>query len=257
MAMRSPPEEPAVEVVRAESARFRHPLLMIHGLWTGGWIWRGLAGYLAHRGWDAWLPSSCGADLESRRAGLVELALDFGAPPVLVSHDAGFATAIEVADTLAAPAVVMIAPLVHGGLDSVLSGFAWWAARLGARTVPPPRGRAAETYLTGSVEHDAAGRLVPDSGSFYRAAFTAADGSVRITRPGIVVASANDPVTSAAAAEQLATRTGLHFDLHESAGHFPMLERGFERLGDRLHRWLVHTLGEELLVMLDDEEDPT
>ncbi len=77
-----------VDVVRAESSRFRHPLLMLHGLWTGAWIWRDFAAYLAHRGWDAFAPSFLtdvvARDASERLRMLEEIARTLPAPPIVV-----------------------------------------------------------------------------------------------------------------------------------------------------------------------------
>jgi pimeloyl-ACP methyl ester carboxylesterase len=245
MAMTSAPESHAVEVIRAESGRFRHPLLMIHGAWTGGWIWTGLAGYLAHRGWDCWVPTASRATRDARRSALLEIARDLPAPPVLVTHDAGCATALDVAEALAVPAVVAIAPLCR---DVVSTGIAAWIASVATSSVPPPQGDA----LSGLTK-DAADRLVPESRSFYRSALAAAQRPTPTTQPRLVVATTDDRLTPPQLAEDFARRSESTFDLYESAGHFPMLETGFERLGDRVHRWIVRTLGERLLAFVDDE----
>lgn len=248
--MNSSAEALAVEVIRAESGRFRHPLLMLHGAWTGGWIWAGLAAYLAHRGWDAWLPTTSGASPETRCAALVELARDLPAAPILVAHDAGLATAIDVAAVLSAPAIVSIAPLVSDGhRGGIVGDVTSWIARLVSDRMPPPGG----DVLAG-LTAEAADRLAEDSRSFYDAGIAAVRRPHPTTRPVLFVAGPNDRLARADAVEDLARRWGASFDLHESAGHFPMLEPGFERLGDGVHRWLVRALGEHLLVMLDDDD---
>lgn len=256
--MTSTTQECAVEVVRAESARFRHPLLMIHGLWTGGWVWHGFAGYLGHRGWDSWLPSMSGTSPERRHDCLLELARELPAPPILVTHDAGYATAIALAEKTGARAIVVIAPLLSrrdGGALALLGGLSFWPARLGAHRVSPPRGAAALVLLRGAGEH-VIDRLVPDSGEVFRAVLSGAGGAQDpARRPGLLICGAGDPVTPSAAGERFAITHGWAFDLHGSAGHFPMLEAGFESLADRVHRWLVRALGEDLLVLLDDEDD--
>lgn len=130
----------AVDVVRAESARFRHPLLLLHGLWTGSWIWSGFAAYLAHRGWESWAPSFAG--VADRRRQLMEVCRALPAPPVILAHDAGAVTAVKLAAEVAAPAIVAITPLLSrrdGGKPGVFSHPQFWSARLLAGVVKPPR----------------------------------------------------------------------------------------------------------------------
>jgi len=249
-----------VDVVRAESSRFRHPLLMLHGLWTGGWIWSRFAAYLAHRGWDAWLPSwledASLLDVDRRRHALIELCRTLPAPPILVGHDAGVAMALSIASEVAAPAIVAIAPVLPRiDRNAALGVFAlpqFWPARLAARALAPPRGRAARSLIAG-LDDEAVARLRPDSGAYFRALlagrFTLADPS----QPGLVIASSDDRIISREQARHLADRWHWSFDVHETPGHFPMWTSGSEALADRVHRWLVHAIGADLLAWLEDE----
>jgi pimeloyl-ACP methyl ester carboxylesterase len=251
-----------VDVVRAESSRFRHPLLLLHGLWTGGWIWRHFAAYLAHRGWDAWVPSlledASLSDVNGRQHALIDLCRTLPAPPVLISHDAGVAMATLLASEVAAPAIVAIAPLLpridrHVNLG-VLAHPKFWPARLWARSVPPPRGRIARSLMAG-LDDEAVGRLRPDSGAYLRALLAGTFTLANPSQPGLVIASSNDDITSREQSRRLADRWRWSFDLHETYGHFPMLTSGSEGLADHVHRWLVRAIGADLLAWLEDDED--
>jgi pimeloyl-ACP methyl ester carboxylesterase len=250
----------AVDVVRAESARFRHPLLLIHGLWTGSWIWRGFAAYLAHRGWDAWAPSfldgAASGTPADRLGQLVELCRTLPDPPVLLAHDAGAVTAAMLAARVGAPAIVAIAPLLPRvqGEPGILSWPQFWPARLFSHEVKPPRGRAARLFLGGLA--DEASRLRPDSGPWFRSLLSGAERFPDDPPcPGLVVCARGDPITSAIEGELLARRLDWSFDLGGTSGHFPMLAPGWEHLADDVHRWLVRTLGEKLLAFLGDDLD--
>jgi len=59
-----------------------------------------------------------------------------------------------------------------------------------------------------------------------------------------------------AAMRAVATRFGWTRRAYAGRGHFPMLEPGWENVADDVHRWIVQTLGAELLAFLDEEEDP-
>jgi pimeloyl-ACP methyl ester carboxylesterase len=242
-----------VDVVRAESSRFRHPLVMIHGLWTGGWIWRQFAAYLAHRGWDSWVPSfldgSPPSDARDRLHALRAVCDTLPAPPVLIAHDAGTELATLLSREVVVPAIVAIAPL--GRYSSVFSDPQFWSARLFARRVHPPHGLLATRFCAGLEDRDVAG-LRPDSGPFFRAVARARPG-MRGTTPGLVVSSSRDSIAPVTSSEGLASALGWSFDVHETTGHFPMLSAGCEALADGVHRWLVRTIGAELLVWLDDE----
>lgn len=246
-----------VDVVRAEASRFRHPLLLVHGLWTGGWIWRDLASYLAHRGWDAWIPSflsaSAAPDLASRRRALLEVCRELSTPPVVIAHDAG----IVVADALAADAtpaaVVAIAPISFDG-SRALRHPRFWGARLGARRVTPPRKGAAAAMVSGVSEADLPS-LRTDSGAYFRALARRDPPVGAAGGPGLVVISGRDPAVSLGYCERVATGRGWDVERHDASGHFPMLGGSAVPLADRVHRWLVRSIGADLLAWADDEED--
>jgi predicted alpha/beta hydrolase family esterase len=247
-----------VDVVRAESSRFHHPLLMVHGLWTGGWIWQRFAAYLAHRGWDVWTPSLLDdpsrADWEVRRQGLLELSRTLPAAPILIGHDAGVALIASIGVEITAPASVAIAPVMPAFGAALLAQPRFWLARLWAKTVAPPAGPGARAF-GGDLESADVARLRPDSGAYFRALHDQGIVGAQPAQPGLMIVSTNDDFSAVAPAHRLAQRWGWSFDLHETPGHFPMLTVGSEALADRVHRWLVHAMGTQLLAWIDDEEE--
>jgi pimeloyl-ACP methyl ester carboxylesterase len=251
-----------VDWTRAESPRFRHPLLLLHGLWTGSWIWRRLAGYLAHRGWEAWAPSLLEAEppvLEHAEAlvHLERVARELPAPPIVVAHDAGVVAAMMLAAAIGAPAVVALAPLVApadaGGGRGIFAWPQFWIAGRWAARVHPPWGAGGRAFL------GAAGplrdRLRPESGPIFRGL---AASRIRVPPvlpvPGLIVAGERDAIAPAAAGERLGARFGWTRTVAAGTGHFVMLEPGWERLADATHRWIVQALGADLLLFLEDEE---
>lgn len=246
----------ALDVVRAEASRFRHPLLLLHGLWTGGWIWRDIAPYLAHRGWDAWVPSFAedgrtAMDLDARRAMLEILGRDLPASPIVVTHDAGLVVADRIVRDLGVPAVVAVAPVA--GRPSAFTGPRFWSARIGARRVGPPVERSSGAMLEGLSEADRA-RLVTDSGSFFRAV-ASADAQIPLVPHGLVVAARGDAAASLADCDRIAHAREWDLEVVEAAGHFPMLGAAATGLVDRIHRWIVRALGRDVLAWVDDERD--
>lgn len=247
----------AIDVVRAEASRFRHPLLLVHGLWTGGWIWRDAAPYLAHRGWDAWIPTiradgrGSAMDLAARRKAVEHFCRDLPASPIVVTHDAGVVVADAIASDLGAPAVVSIAPVM--GKPSALTGPRFWATRLGSSRVGAPVGRSAGALLAGLTQAERA-LLCSDSGSFFRSV-ASADTPLAVVPHGLVVAALDDPAASRASCERIAHARGWDVSIADAAGHFPMLGAGATGLVDRIHRWIVRTLGGDVIAWLDDERE--
>jgi hypothetical protein len=244
-----------VDVVRAEAARFRHPLLLLHGLWTGAWLWSRFAAYLAHRGWDSWAVSFLDAatppDHAARVVMLAELCASMPAAPVVIAHDA----ALEAASMLRAPAVVAIAPVVAGtalgplGLDG--NPIRRLAHRLAAR-IDPPRGRAA-ARLFGSEERHVL-RLRPDSGRFVRTVLAWSPPAVAWSVPGLVLTAPDDVASPVQLGGRVAARLGWSLEVRDTAGHFPMLAHDVERFADHVHRWLVRAIGQALLAWVEDDD---
>jgi hypothetical protein len=245
-----------VDVVRAEPARFRHPLLLLHGLWTGNWIWRELAAHLANRGWESWAPSLLregrAPSQHERVLELAEACRSMPAPPVIVAHDAAVTTARALARDVETPAIIALAPWVppmSGRLGLFLDRTFRRAALFGDH-VPPPEPPHA---LLAGIEPRVA-ELLPDSAAFVRAACGAVE-SAAGGPPGLVLVGREDPAITAAAAERLAARAGWSCDVHESQGHFPMVGRESARLADRVHRWIVRTTGKPMLLWDEDADD--
>jgi pimeloyl-ACP methyl ester carboxylesterase len=247
----------AIEVTRPESPKFRHPLLLLHGLWTDAWIWERFATYLAHRGWESWAPSLNAAMAVDPALALDALVAALPATPVIVAHDVAILAAAAYARRAAVPALIAIAPVVApADLDGARNVLVWpqfWRARLFGARVTPPRGSAAQAFLGDAITQRA--RLRDDSGPAFRAI---ASGRVRLPTkidvPGLVVGGTRDVAAPEAALRALAARFGWAQRAYGARGHFPMLEPGWEGVADDVHRWIVQALGADLLAFLD--EDP-
>jgi pimeloyl-ACP methyl ester carboxylesterase len=259
--MRSRIADLPVEITRPESSKFNHPLLLVHGLWTGSWIWERLTPYLAHRGWESWAPSLlAGArplDFAQSVAALTRVASALDAVPVVVAHDAGVVLASAVAAQLPVPALIAIAPVVAPADAGVaLPFYRWprfWRSRAWGARLPPPRD---VRQVAGAALDACRGRLVADSGALFRAL---AASRIRLAtcvgRPGLVVSGGADPISPPAFGAALAARLAWEHRVIDARGHFLMLERGWEAMADEIHRWAVQRLGSDLLALLDDEED--
>ena len=249
-----------VAVTRAESAKFHRPLVLLHGLWTGPWIWQRMTSYLSHRGWESWTVSPPvprrDFDVASWDTELDELVRRWPQAPVIVTHGTATVLGARLAERIDAPALVSIAPVVPAvdvpALATLFRAPRLWRARLGGARTPAPRGRA-RARLVGAAR-DAA--LVDDSGVLFR---TLARGALRLpaasTRPGLVVSGGADPLSPAAGGAALAARYGWEHRVYPGRGHLAIVEDGWDTLAADTHRWLIRTLGAALLAFLDDEEE--
>jgi pimeloyl-ACP methyl ester carboxylesterase len=249
-----------VEITRPESAKFHHPLLLLHGLWTDSWIWEPFAAYLAHRGWESWAPSLTTVPASAAAHALDDVMRALPAAPVIVAHDVGILAAASCAQRGTVPAIVAIAPVAPPSETASGRGiFAWpqfWRARLAGARVSPPRGAGARAFLGGALA--VRNRLRADSGATFRAI---ASGRTRLPArldvPGLVLGGERDAIAPDAALGALAARFGWTRRAYPGRGHFAILEPGWEALADDVHRWVVQTVGAELLALLDDDDpDP-
>ncbi len=252
-----------VEVTRAESAKFHRPLLLLHGLWTGRWLWRRSTSYLAHRGWESWVASPAeprtGMDVARWDADADALVRRLPQVPVVIAHGSAVAFGARLAARIAAPALVAIAPVVSpfdaAGLAAIFRWPQFWLTRVRGARVGPPRGRRRALFV-GSRVPDAETELVPDAAALFRAL---ADGKVRLPADaalrGLVVSAAADVISPVDAAAELAARLGWEHHVFPDRGHLALVEPGWEAIADDVHRWLVRALGVSLLAFLDDLED--
>jgi hypothetical protein len=248
--MRVPIGALTVDVTRAEAARFRRPLLLVHGLWTDASIWSGVAGYLAHRGWETWAPEIVGAaGPEERRAALSEVVRALPAPPIVVTHGTGVVLGALAAAAAAAPALIAIAPL-PGPADAPTAGVFGLLARWQSRAALARPPRAVRVELAAAGRDDA----VRDAGAVWHALAT---GALRLPRtlpgPAIAMWHERDPLASAATAAALAAAFGWQ-EHRLAGGHLAVTGRGFERVADDVHRWIVRALGADLLAFWEGEE---
>jgi pimeloyl-ACP methyl ester carboxylesterase len=252
-----------LESIAAESPKFTAPMLLIHGLWCTAAVWHRFMGYLAHRGWDCHAVNLHGPlDSRSGRVGRIRFedylrtvravmgACD--AAPIVVGHDLGGLLALCSGAT--ARATVALAPLVPrsltGAAHPALSGVRARLAMLRTQPLPVARGRVAAAYFG----HGVPGGVAPDSAivarELTRADFRLPGGS---GVPALVLAGGRDPISPPAVVEKLAQHLNANFWTVEGAGHAMPWETGWEGRVSEIHRWLIKTLGDPLLVVREDE----
>lgn len=255
-----------IESIAAESVKFAAPMVLVHGLWCSAAVWRKCMGYLAHRGWtchainlrghgdaggrDAVARSSIGDYLSD----VQRVIASCEAAPVVIGHDLGglLALACPPATTLAVVALAPLVPEVIGGTaNPALRGWGAWLPMLRLRPLPPPRGKLGAEYFA----ETAPGGTSVDSARVARE--LRADVShlpARGGTPTLLVAGERDPFCPPQAVEGLARHVGAQCLTVERAGHAMPWERGWEQRVATIHRWLIQTLGEPLLLLREDED---
>jgi pimeloyl-ACP methyl ester carboxylesterase len=255
-----------IESTAAESLKFAAPLVFIHGLWCTAAVWRRFMGFFAHRGWACAALNLRGHAQSGRGVALASVRFaDYltdvsdvlaacTAPPVLVGHDLGGLLAL--ASAPAARAVVALAPVVPRNLSTaghplLLS----WRARLAlacARPLPAPRRTIGAAYFGVDVP----GGTTPDSSAVAR---ELARGAITLpvcgAVPALVLAGSADRFAPAHDVKRLAMHVGASFRCIEEAGHALPWVPGWEQRGAEIHRWLIQTLGDGLLLLREEDDE--
>src|SRR5687767_14105149 len=91
----------SVDVAPPESPKFKSPLLLVHGLWSGGWSWQSWSTHFSNLGWECWsinfrgradpresasLAGLTSADCLADLIGIIRAA---PSPPVVLGHGFG------------------------------------------------------------------------------------------------------------------------------------------------------------------------
>jgi len=249
-----------IESIAAETSKFTAPLVLLHGLWCTPAIWRRFMGYLAHRGWSGHAPLLRGPGhpnvmgLAEQRRIVRDVIAACEAPPVVVGHDSGGWLALQCA-TDQVRARVALAPVGPAQLlaraGPLLPSLRLRLAMRLDRPLPAPRGRCGRAYFGG----DAPGGTVPESARLTRELQNDAAAPIPDPRlPTLVVAGTHDRFVPPSAAHSLAQRIGATFRSLQGAGHALPWALGWEQHAAELHRWLIHSLGEALLVPQDEDD---
>ena len=261
-----------------ERSKFTAPLLLVHGLWSGSWMWQEVAGTLSQRGWEVWaldlrgrpgsrpIDTLGGVRLEDYVEDVVAAAQALWAPPVVCGHDLGALLALIAAAQVTPRALLLLAPVLprawvaEGRPPLPLARLSAVLAVLWGRPLSPPRLTVAGDFLFNTlpraVQAQLWAQLQPDSGTVVR---TLTRGQVPfpvtgIQCPALIVSGSADRMGALVAARWLATR--LHGEHHEypGQGHWLLAGEQWTKLVTDLHRWLIMTLGEALLVPPEEEE---
>lgn len=257
----SPPEKP----------KFKSPLVLIHGLWTGSWCWRPWATHFSNLGWECWAINFRGRFETERRAALKRLQFQdcvedlkrvirsAGFPPVLVAHSLGGLVAQKAAEDEKISALILLsclppreiqmatprlrrnlrlkyAPLIFLRRPFCLEEKDF--RRLWLASVP--QGRHA----------DILGRMVPESSYLVREFLDrrAEIDPKRIRCPVLVVGGSEDRVVPAASLREVAQSLRADLKEYPDHGHWVMGEAGGDVIVRDIHRWMVQKLGEGILL---------
>lgn len=240
------------------------PLLFVHGMWDGSWIWQNYLDFFVSRGHACYaldLRGRAGSKpvhdigkvrfreyVEDARA----VAQGLGVP-VLVGHSAGGLIVQKLAEVLDPPAVVALVPAAPRGVfalatrELLASALRHAPEILLGRPLMPEKEEMTRLQLNNLPpgERDSVYSLqVPESG---RQTFDIAvkgfpvDAS-KVHCPMLVVGAGKDRITPPHVTRKVAKKYGADLRSYEDFAHMLLLEPGWERVASDVADWLVSAL---------------
>jgi len=257
----SPPEKP----------KFKSPLVLIHGLWSGSWSWAPWATHLSNLGWECWAVNFRGR-VEERplevlpRLNFQDCLEDLKrvihmtpVPPVLMAHSLGGLIAQKAAEEEKVSALVLLSSLPSKEIKVVKSRtlrllqMKYMPLMFLRRHFQLEEKDFCRSWLASipkSGQEDILKRMVPESNTliseFFNRRVEVDFGRVRC--PVLVVGGSEDKVVPVTSLSEMAQRFHGDFKEYPNHGHWIMEEGEGEKIVRDIHRWVVQRLGEEILL---------
>lgn len=244
----------------AVPARRRHgvPLLFVHGMWGGSWVFRNYLGFAASRGREAWAINLRGHhgsrpvdDLARVRiedyVQDVEDVLDTIGPAVVVGHSMGGLIAQMVAAHRDLDAIVLVASAPPPGITLVHWSLAWRSVRYVADAFGPRAFRVRDAdacalalnAVAPRLRRAVARRFVEDSGLVARQlAFGRMEELKPLRSPVLVVSATDDRLIPASVQRRIAARYQADHIPVPGRGHMLPIEANWRGPIGRILEWL-------------------
>jgi pimeloyl-ACP methyl ester carboxylesterase len=238
-----------ISPVHPEGPRYTAPILFLPGLWVAPDLWRTAAGFLGHRGWRGEIVNARAVDggVAARARTIVEHVRTLEAPPVLIAIDAGAGLALAVARAVPTRALVLVSPLVPGAPATHALAWSWrlvWA--LVRRGVVEPPASPLATALYAELP-DGLRRALAAEPARLVADLVRGPAPQPAPCPTLVVRGEADPLVPASEASALGDALGADVETLPGARHWLVVGPAWRACVQVVHRWLVKTLGEQLL----------
>lgn len=250
----------AVETVEPRGPARPAPVLFVHGMWGGAWMWQPYMDFFAARGWRCHALNLRGHHgsrpvSDIGRVSIHDYVADARAVaealglPVVLGHSMGGLLAQKLAELLPLPAVVAFTPAAPRGILAITT---LELARAALRHLPEILGRrplmpafaeieALELNRLPPADRRAVyARMVPESG---RMTFDIAVTGLRVDprqvrAPMLVIAGSDDRITPAPMVRRVARRYGATLREYPGFAHMLLMEPGWERIASDIAAWL-------------------
>jgi pimeloyl-ACP methyl ester carboxylesterase len=269
------------ECERPEPLKFAWPLILLPELFTTARHLAVARGYFASIGWEVYAPdlravatasrtdtresdsSSSAGGFDGFVALLAEALAALGRDAIVIGHGLGGLLALGAVEQPRVRAAVALAPMLPGFRSPLVTGAANLPARLFGRALKPPRGAVLFDLLADAepFQREVLTRaLVADDAS---AALEVVRGGIKVGGidlasnargvPRLIVAGDSDPFAPLDQTNEFAARVGAAVRLVRGRGHWLIGGRALERTVAEVQRFLVRSLGGDLLLLYPEE----
>jgi non-heme chloroperoxidase len=243
-------------------------ILMIHGMWGGGWCWRKYKGHFERSGYCCVTPTLRHHDVNPREAPPPHLAttslLDYAEDLILMGHSMGGLLAQILASRGCAKAIVLLTPGAPYGIFSLKpsviksfrSGlFRWRFWRKAYRQTFDEATYSMFNNMPVETHEKLYSRFVAESGKaateigfwFFDTNSAARVDDSRVTCPVLIIGARQDRITPVAVTRKIAAKyhsvaTYTEFPRH---GHWVIGEPGWQEIAKYIDLWLKHSVSLE------------
>jgi pimeloyl-ACP methyl ester carboxylesterase len=260
-----------VDIFPPEFAKFKSPLILVHGLWSDNSCWSEWATHFSNLGWECWSVNLRGRRDKDAAQALRPLTVDdckqdltallrsAPYPPVLLAHSFGGVLAHYAAVEEKASALVLLSPPAPTAGKAAfpkalrLLRLKYFPLLWLRRPFLLQEKDFLQTFLASVVQHrrqNILRRMVPESAHLaWQFLRQDADlGRCDIQCPVLIIVGSDDTVIIPSILRETARRLCAEFLELAHHGHWMMGEEGGEKIVRDIHRWLVRTLGEKILI---------
>src|SRR5262245_20459147 len=253
-----------------EQAKFRSPLLLVHGVWSGAWCWLSWATHFSNLGWE-----SVAIDLRHRSAqdpmgnldnlsfsdcvrDVAQIICSFSTTPVVVAMNLRALMALKASEQTQPSALILVSPSPPGNLAAARSRpqrLLWLKYRLLILLRRPLRidDKDFRAYflspLPENLQTALSRQTAPDSGALVRE-FLAPRVSLETgpsSCPILALSGSADEIMPAVTTKRMADWLGGDFREYPGRGHW-LIEQDGENIVRDIHRWIIQKLGEKILL---------
>ncbi len=253
-----------------EPLKFAWPIVVLPELFTTPRHLATLVGYLATIGWEVYAPDFYAVIEQDKTtplekidfAKLADLAIEalagLGREAIVIGHGIGGLVALKLAEQSGIKASVAIAPLAPGFRTPLFMPKWKFFSSWEQRPLNPPTRRMLFEFVADADVHSREQIIKALTPGPTAAALEVANGKIDLVAseknaPRLIVAGESDIFAPYEKLEQFANRIGAPIVKIAGRGHWLIGGRGLERAINEIQRFLVRSLGRDLLLLYPEE----